>query len=101
MIPNTSTQIPGPIQRLPWFLRQLSQSPGVYCKLEVKLGENSFTFQTGSPGKFPGKRKSHSDYRRDPRRRKRGGNGVPTPGNQGVSSTAPGDPTRAQKGIIS
>ena len=29
---------------------------------EVKLGENSFNFQTGNPGKFPGKRKSPGDY---------------------------------------
>ena len=101
MIPNTSTQSQDLFKDCLGFARQLSQSPGVYCRLEVKLGENSFTFQTGSPFKFPGKRKSPSNYRRDQRRRKPGGKGMPTPGNQGVSSAAPGDPTRAQKGIIS
>ena len=80
------------------FPRQQSQSPGVYCRLEVNLGENSFKFETGNPGKFHGKfhgkRKSPNDYRRDQRRNK-------PPGNQGVSSAASGDPTKAQKGLIS
>ena len=101
MFPNTSTQSQDLFKDCLSFARQLSQSPGVYCKLEVKLGENFFKFQTGSPGKFPGKRKSPSDYRRDQRRRKPPGKGMPTPGNHGVGSVAPGDPTRAQKGIIS
>ena len=101
MLPNTSTQSHDLFKDCLGFARQLSQSPGVYCRLEVKLGENSFKFQTGSPGKFPGKRKSPSNYRRDQRRKKPPGKGMPTPGNQGVSSVAPGDPTRAQKGIIS
>ena len=35
----------------------------------------------GSPGIFPGKRKSPSDYRRDQRRRKPPGKRMPTPGN--------------------
>ena len=91
MIPNTSTKS----QDL------FKDCPGVYCKLEVKLGENSFKFKTGNPGKFPGKRKSPSNYRRDQRRKKPLGKGMPTPGNHGISSVAPGDPTRAQKGIIS
>ena len=59
----------------------------------MKLGDTFFSFQTGSPGNFPGKRKSPSDYRRDQRRRKPPGKGMPTPGNYGVSSVAPGDTT--------
>ena len=101
MIHNTSTQSQDLFNDCLGFARQLSQSPGVYCRLEVKLGENSFIFQTGSPGKFPGKRKSPSDYRRDQRRKKPPGKGMPTPGNQGISSVAPVDPARAQKGLIS
>ena len=101
MIHNTSTQSQDLFNDCLGFARQLSQSPGVYCRLEVKLGENFFIFQTGSPSKFPGKRKSPSNYRRDQRRKKPPGKGMPTPGNQGVSSVAPGDPTRAQKGVIS
>ena len=58
MIPNISTQSQDLFKDCLGFSRQLSQSPGVYCKLEVELGENSFTFQTGSSGRFPGKRKS-------------------------------------------
>ena len=72
----------------------------MYCKLKVKLGENSFKFETGNPVKFPGKRKSPSDYRRNQRRKKPPGKGVPTPGNHRVSYLAPGDPTKAQKGLI-
>ena len=44
------------------FARQLSQIPGLYCRLKVKLGDKSFNFQTGTPGKIPGKRKSPRDY---------------------------------------
>ena len=69
-------------------------------QITVKLGENYFNFQTGSPCNFPGIRKSPSDYRRDQRRRKHHGKGMPTSGNHGVGSVAPGDPTVAQKGII-
>ena len=58
-------------------------------------------FQTGSPGNFPDKRKSPSNYRRDQRRRKPSGKGVPTPGNHGACSVAPGDPTEVQTGNIS
>ena len=101
MFPNISTQSQNLFKDCLGFARQLSQSPGLYCRLEVKLGENSFKFQTGSPGKFPGKRKSPSDYRKDQRRRKPPGKGIPTPGNHGLVAVAPGDPTRAQKGIIS
>ena len=79
----------------------MSQSHELNCKLEVKLGENSFNFQTESPGNFPGKRKSPSKYRRDQRKRKTLGKGMPTLGNPGVGSVAPGDPTGAQKRIIS
>ena len=59
-----------------------------------------FNFQTGGPGKLPDKRKSPSDHKRDQRRRKPPGNGIPTPGNHGLGSVAPGDPTGGQKGII-
>ena len=75
----------------------MSQSPGLNCRLEIKLGENSFNFQTGSSGKFPGKGKIPSGYRRDQRRRKPGGKGMPTTGNHGVGSLAPGHSTGAQK----
>ena len=100
MIPNTSTQSQDLFKDCLGFAKQLSQTPGAYCKLEVKLGENSFTFQTGSPGIFPGKRKSPRDYRRDQRRRKPPGKRMPTPGNQGVTPAAPRDPKRAQKRMI-
>ena len=81
MIPNTSTQSQDLFKDCLGFARQLSQSPGVYCELEVNLGENSFKFMNGSPGKFPGKRKSPSDYRRDQRRKKPQGKGILTPSN--------------------
>ena len=99
MIPNTSTQSQDLFKDCLGFTRQLSQNPGVYCKLEVKLGENSFKFETGNLDKFSGKMKSPSDYRRDQRREKPPGKGMPTPGNHRVSSAAPGYPTRAQKGV--
>ena len=63
--------------------------------MEVKLGDKPFYFQTGSPGKFPGKTKSPSDYRRDQRRRNPTGKGKPTHGNHGLGSVAPGDSTGA------
>ena len=69
--------------------------------IEVKLEENSFNFQTGSPGNFPDKRKSPSNYRRDQRRRTPHGKGMPTPGNQGEGSVSPGDSPGAQKETIS
>ena len=113
MVSNTSPQSQKLIQASLGLARQLSQSPGLYCRIEVKLGENPFNFQTdGSPGKFPGtfpgkfpgefpgKRKSPSDYRRDPRRRNHLGKGTPpTPGNNGVGSVVPGFPTGARNGI--
>ena len=105
IFPNTFTQSQNVFKDCLGFAKQLSQSLGLYNRLEVKLGENSFKFQTGSHGKFPdmfpSKRKSPSYYRRDQKRKKPPGKGMPTHGNQGVSSVAPGDPTRAQKGIIS
>ena len=54
----------------------------------------SFNFQTGSPGKFPDKRKSPSDFKRYQRK------GLPTAGNHEVGFVAPGDPTGAQNRII-
>ena len=39
MIPNTSTKSQDLFKDCLGFARQLSQSPEVYCKLEVKLGE--------------------------------------------------------------
>ena len=101
MIPNTSTKSQDLFKDCLGFARQLSQRPEVYCTLEVKLGENSFKFETGNPGKFPGKRKSPSDYRRDQRRKKPPGKEMTTPVNHGKSSAAPGDHTRAQKGVTS
>ena len=70
MFPNTSTQSQGLFKDCLGFARQLFQSPGLWCKLDLKLGENSFIFQTGNPGNFPGKRKSCSNYRIYQRRRK-------------------------------
>ena len=101
MFLNTSTQSQDLFKDSLGYARQLSQIPELYCRLEVKLGENSFNFQTGSPGNFTGKRKSHSDYRRDQGRSKPCGKGMPTPGNHGVGYVSPGDPTGAQKEIIS
>ena len=74
MISNTSNSVKIKIKshffaRVPLNKKQLFQSLGLYCRLEVKLGENSFKFQTGSPGKFSDKRKSPSDYRRNQNRR--------------------------------
>ena len=90
-----SSTIPGPFQDLfqacLGFARKLYQRPGLYCRLEGKLRDKFFNFQTGSPGKFPGKRKSPSDYRRNQRRRKPPRKGMPTPGNHRVGSVAPGD----------
>ena len=89
MFPNTSTQSQDLFKDCLGFARQLSQNPESYFRLEVKLGENSFNFQTESPGKFPGKRKSPSDFRRDQRRRNHPGKWMPTPGNHGAGSAAP------------
>ena len=97
MIPNTSTQSQDLFYACLGFPRPLSQIPGVYCRLEVKLGDKFFSFHTSSPSK----RKSPSDYRRGQRRRKPSGKGMPTPGNHWVGSVAPGDPTGALKGIFS
>ena len=83
------------------FASQLSQNPEVYCKLEVKLGDKVFSFKTRSPGNLPGKRKSLSDYRRDQRRRRSPGKGMPTPGNHGVGSVAYRDYTGTQNEIFS
>ena len=79
MVSNTSPQYQDLFQACLGFAMQLSQSPGLYFKLEVKLGDNSFNFQTGSPGGYPGKMKSSSDFRRDQRRRNPLGKGMPTP----------------------
>ena len=98
MFPNTSTQSQNIFKDCLGFARHLSQSPGFYFRLLVKLGENSFHFQTGSPGKFPEKRESPSDYRRDQRRRKHHGKGMPTPGNHVAGSVAPRVPLGAQTG---
>ena len=46
MLPNTSPQLQKLFQACLGFARQLSSSPGLFCKLEVKLEENSFNFQT-------------------------------------------------------
>ena len=51
MIPNTSPQSQDLLQACLGFARQLFQSPGLYCRLEVKIGDESFNFQTGSPEK--------------------------------------------------
>ena len=69
MFLNTSPQSQDLFQGCLGLARQLSQSPGLYCKLEVKIGENSYNFKTGSLVKFPGKRKGPSDYRRDQRKK--------------------------------
>ena len=45
-------------------------------------------------------RKSPSNYRRDQRRGKPLGKWMPTPGNHGAESDAPGDPTGARNGIF-
>ena len=58
MIPNSSTQSQDLFKDCLGFTRQLSQSPGVYCKLEVKFGENSFKFETGNLGNFLAKEKA-------------------------------------------
>ena len=84
MILYTSTQSHNLFTDCLGFARQLSQSPEVYCKLEVKLGENSFKFETVNSGKFPGRRKRPSNYRRYQRRKKPPGKGMPTPGNHRV-----------------
>ena len=62
MFTNTSTQSQDLFKDCLGFARHLSKSPGLYCRLEIKLGKKSFNFQTRN---FPAKRKSPSDYRRD------------------------------------
>ena len=57
MIPNTSTQSQDLFKDCLGFAKQLSQSSGVYFKVEVKLGENSFKFETGNPDIFVAKGK--------------------------------------------
>ena len=57
MIPNTSSQFQDLFKDCLGFARQMSQIPGVYLKLEVKLGENSFKFEAGNPGSFLAKGK--------------------------------------------
>ena len=68
MVSSTYTQYQDLFQAGFAFTRQLSQSPGLYCRLEVKLGDNSINCQTRSPGRcparFPGKRKISSNYRK-------------------------------------
>ena len=78
MFSSTSPQYQKLFQACLGFNRQLSQSPGLYCRLEVKLGDN----------------------RRDQRRRKPPGKRMPIPGNHGVGFVAPGDSTGEQNGII-
>ena len=95
-VSNHLYSISGPIQRLPWLRK--AAAPELYCRLEAKLGEHSFNFQTGSLGKFPGKRKRPSDYRRDQRRRTLPGREMATPGNHGAVSVSPRVPVRAQTG---
>ena len=92
MFSNTSTQCQDLFKDCLGFARQLSKSPGLYCRQGLKLGENSFNFQTGSPGNIPAKRKSPSNYRRDQRRRKPWGKRRPTLCNHGVGSVVPEDP---------
>ena len=93
MFPNTSTQSQDLFKDCLGFARQLSQNPGLYWKLEVKLGENSWQVSW--------QKEKSSDYRRDQRRKNPPGKEMPTPGNHGVFSSAPGDHTRAQKEVIS
>ena len=104
MFSSPSLQYQDLFQACLGFARQLSQSPGLYCRLEVKLGDKLFNCKTGSCGKYcgryPGKRKSSSNFRRDQRRRKPPGKGMSTPGNHGVGSVAPRDSTGAQSAII-
>ena len=91
----------------PWFLapplitrtnsKPASTVPEFWIILQTG-GETwriSLFFQTGSPGK----RKSLRIYMRDQRR----GTlrwGMPTPGNPGVGSVAPGDPVEVKNGIF-
>ena len=77
MFPNTSTQSQD---------HALASKDGCSRALDYIVDqeiENSFKSKTENPGKFPGKRKSPSDYRRD-RKRKPPGKGMPTPGNHEV-----------------
>ena len=96
MISSTSPQYQDLFQACLGFASQLSKSPGLNCRLEVKLGDKSFNFQTGSTGKVPGKKKCPSDYKRVQRRRKPPRKGMPTSGNYGVGSVSPVDSTGAQ-----
>ena len=45
MFQNTSTLSQDLFKDCLGFARHLFLSPGLYCRLEVKLGENSFNFQ--------------------------------------------------------
>ena len=44
MIPNNSPQSQDLFHACLGFTRQLSQSPGVYCRLEVKIGDRFVSF---------------------------------------------------------
>ena len=57
MFPNISKQSQDLFKNCLGLPGQLSQNPGLYCRLEVKLGENYFNFQTEKPGNFLAKGK--------------------------------------------
>ena len=95
MVSSISPQYQDLFQACLSFPKQLSQTDGLYCRPEVKLGDKSFNF---NPDKFPGTRKIPSNYRREK------GNllerGLLTSGNHLVGSVASGDSTGAHNGII-
>ena len=75
------------------FSRHLSTlGPGLFAKLEVKLGLDNFSFQLGIPaGEEKTKKKTPSDRRRDQLRRT-SRTYYPAPGHPGTCKTTPGHP---------
>ena len=98
MLPNTIPSIPGPIPSLPWLRKAAVPESWIILQTGGDTWKYSFNFQPGSFVKFPGNRKSPSDYRRDQRKRTLPGRRLPTPGNYGAVSVAPGVPIGAQTG---
>ena len=88
--------ISGPIQRLPWIRKAALPEAWLILRTGGKTWRLSCKFPDWSLGKFPGKRKSLMDYRRDQRKRNHPGKEMPTPGNHDAGSVSPGVPLGAQ-----
>ena len=72
------SSIPGPIPRLPWLCKEAVSESWPILQNGGESRNTFFSFKTRSPGNFPVKRKSPSDYRRDQIRSKPPGKVMPT-----------------------